>query len=230
MDSTEGKQVLASKSEKYMLIVSKTGQIKWHYQTLSKSLCQIDRKLVFSGTLVQQITWFLFSWLWLAFGFPFDEQVCSLKIRSWSRDKNMLNLKKRNLKVKVKENIKTEWFIVDSQVLDDSYIIRVDSRSLEFTVLDFQLRLRRVTTYYFVKIIFPYTIISCMTLFTFMLSPESGIFFQWPLRLILCAYDRYFFKDFWFFWNLLIGLTKFLLFFLSKPSLSSLNFVDLLTF
>lgn len=187
MDSTEGKQVLASKSEKYMLIVSKTGQIKWHYQTLSKSLCQIDRKACYCDSISSAnklISFFLikfFSFLLhflLAFGFPFDEQVCSLKIRSWSRDKNMLNLKKRNLKVKVKENIKTEWFIVDSQVLDESYIIRVDSHSLEFTVLDFQLRLRRVTTYYFVKIIFPYTIISSMTLFTFMLSPESGNFFS----------------------------------------------------
>ena len=88
----------------------------------------------------------------------------------------MLNLRKRNLKVKVKENIKTEWFIVDSAVHDASYFIKEHDRQLEFTVLDFQLRLRRVTTYYFVKIIFPFTIISCMTLFTFMLAPDSGKF------------------------------------------------------
>ena len=44
MDSAEEKQLQRSQSDKYMLIVSSTGKIRWHYQTLSKSLCDIDRK------------------------------------------------------------------------------------------------------------------------------------------------------------------------------------------
>ena len=86
----------------------------------------------------------------------------------------MLKIIKRNLKVKVKENIKTEWFIMDSSVKEDSFFINESSRRLEFIVLDYKLTLRRVTTYYFIKIIFPFTIIAFMTLFTFWLAPDSG--------------------------------------------------------
>lgn len=86
----------------------------------------------------------------------------------------MLNIRKRNLKAKVKENIKTEWFILNSSVQDDSFFVMENSKLLEFGVLDFKLKLRRVTTYYFVKIIFPFTVIAFMTLFTFWLAPDSG--------------------------------------------------------
>ena len=118
---------------------------------LSKSFCQID-----------------------PFDFPFDQQTCSIKIRSWTRDKRVLRIKKRNLKAKVKENIKTEWFIINSSVEDESFLLVENSEQLEFTVLDFKLKLRRVPTYYIVKIIFPFTIIAFITLFTFWLAPDSG--------------------------------------------------------
>ena len=81
---------------------------------------------------------------------------------------------KRNLKVKVMENIKTEWFIVDSFVEETSLIISKNSDSIEFTVVKFTIKLRRVTTYYFTKILIPFTIIASISLFTFWLAPDSG--------------------------------------------------------
>ncbi|CAF0705090.1 unnamed protein product [Brachionus calyciflorus] len=137
--------------DNYLIRVNSDGKIRWQYQTLSKSFCTID-----------------------IMNFPFDEQTCSINIRSSARDNNTLRLVKRNLKAKVYESIKTEWFIVDSSVEETSIILRKNSNLVEYTVLRFNLKLRRVTTHYFVKIIFPFTIIASMTLFAFWLAPDSG--------------------------------------------------------
>ncbi len=150
MDSADEKQYRGQR-DNYLIIVNSNGKIRWHYQTLSRSFCEID-----------------------IMNFPFDEQTCSINIRSSSRDKNVLHLMKRNLKVKVMENIKTEWFIVDSFVEETSLIISKNSDSIEFTVVKFTIKLRRVTTYYFTKILIPFTIIASISLFTFWLAPDSG--------------------------------------------------------
>ena len=150
MDSAEEKHLRAYR-DNYLIIVNSAGKIRWHYQTLSKSFCAID-----------------------VMNFPFDEQTCSLNLRSSARDKNMLRIIKRNVKAKVMENIKTEWFIVNSSVEETSIILTKNSISIEYTVLKFSLKLRRVTTHYFLKIIFPFTIIALITLFTFWLAPDSG--------------------------------------------------------
>lgn len=150
MDSAEEK-LLRGYRDNYLIIVNSAGKIRWHYQTLSKSFCAID-----------------------VMNFPFDEQTCSLNIRSSARDKNMLRIIKRNVKVKVMENIKTEWFIINSSVEETSIVLTKNSNNTEYTVLKFSLKLRRVTTHYFLKIIFPFTIIASITLFTFWLAPDSG--------------------------------------------------------
>ena len=84
----------------------------------------------------------------------------------------MLKIIKRNLRVKVMETIKTEWFIINSYVEETS--LHMDSDTVEYAVLKFTLTLRRVTTHYFLKIIIPFTIIAAITLLTFWLSPDSG--------------------------------------------------------
>lgn len=150
MDSAEEKTPRGYR-DNYLIIVSSDGKIRWHYQTLSKSFCAID-----------------------IMNFPFDEQTCNINIRSSARDKNMLRIIKRNLKAKVMENIKTEWFIINSYVEETSIILAKNTDFIEYTVLKFSLKLRRVTTYYFIKIIFPFTIIASITLFTFWLAPDSG--------------------------------------------------------
>lgn len=150
MDSAEEKTARGYR-DNYLIIVSSTGLVRWQYQTLSKSFCAID-----------------------IMNFPFDEQTCSINIRSSARDINMLRIIKRNAKAKVMENIKTEWFIVNSSVEETTIIVAKNSDFIEYTVLKFSLKLRRVTTYYFTKIIFPFTIIASITLFTFWLAPDSG--------------------------------------------------------
>lgn len=151
MDSPEDKFSKVQK-DNYLLIVQSNGNIKWQFQTLSKSFCKID-----------------------ILNFPFDEQVCSINVRSSGRDNTMIRIIQRNLKVKVYETIQTEWFITNSTVEEDSLIItRNNYTESEYSVLKFSMKLRRVTTYYFLKIIFPFSIITSVTLFTFWLAPDSS--------------------------------------------------------
>jgi len=75
---------MRSHQDYYLIRVNSDGLVRWQYQTMSKSFCEID-----------------------IMNFPFDEQTCSIQIRSSSRDKNTLRLKRRNLNIKVMESIKT---------------------------------------------------------------------------------------------------------------------------
>ncbi len=83
IDSAEEKS-MRSHQDYYLIRVNSDGLVRWQYQTMSKSFCEID-----------------------IMNFPFDEQTCSIQIRSSSRDKNTLRLKRRNLNIKVMESIKT---------------------------------------------------------------------------------------------------------------------------
>lgn len=141
-----------TQNEKFLLIVQSNGLVKWQFQTVSKNFCKID-----------------------IMNFPFDEQHCSIRIRSSGRDKTTLRIIKRNLMVKVMDKFKTEWFIVNSSVEETSMLIGKNESSIDdFSVLQFKMRLRRVTTYYFLKIIFPFSMITSVTLFTFWLAPDSS--------------------------------------------------------
>ena len=152
MNSLEEKTTRENR-DNFLLRVTYKGTVRWQYQTLSKSFCQID-----------------------IMNFPFDEQKCNIEIRSSARDKNMLSLKRRNLKVKVEEKIRTEWFLVDSIVEKRSLNLNNYNNETvkEYIVLSFNLRLRRVVTYYIFKIIFPFSMIAFTTLFAFGLTPDSG--------------------------------------------------------
>lgn len=141
--------------DNYLLRVKSNGDVRWQFQTLSTSFCQID-----------------------IMNFPFDEQTCIIQIRSSARDRNMLHLKQRNMKVKVKENIRTEWFVVDSTIVNSTLMLINDNSIKEYTVLNFHLKMRRVITYYIFKIIFPFSMIAFTTLLTFWLAPDSGMYFK----------------------------------------------------
>ena len=117
----------------YLLRVSNKGVVRWQYQMVSQSFCEVN-----------------------IVAFPFDEQICYLNMRSSVRDKHSLMLKRRNAKVKVKENIRTEWFIYDSDVEETHLVISKENQTSEMSVLKFTLKLRRAVNYYVFKIIFPF--------------------------------------------------------------------------
>jgi hypothetical protein len=72
------------------------------------------------------------------------------------------------------KNFNKEWFIVKTAVEETTFVLSSKNDVVEFIVLKFKMKMRRVTTYYLLKIIFPFTIIASITLFTFWLAPDSG--------------------------------------------------------
>lgn len=86
-----------------------------------------------------------------------------------------LALKRRNARVKYRLQIDTEWFLLNSSVTESTLKMTENFDSLEFTTLEFKMTIRRRFTYYMIKIIFPFTIISFITIFTFCLQPDSGV-------------------------------------------------------
>jgi hypothetical protein len=76
--------------------------------------------------------------------------------------------------VKVIGTSQTEWFITDSLVEETTLRVPFTNNSNQYSLLRFSLKMRRVTTYYFLKILFPFSIITSVTLFSFLLAPDSG--------------------------------------------------------
>ena len=91
---------MRSHQDYYLIRVNSDGLVRWQYQTMSKSFCEID-----------------------IMNFPFDEQTCSIQIRSSARDKDTLKLKRRNLNIKVMESIKTGKFKNIKKLIKDFNVI-----------------------------------------------------------------------------------------------------------
>ncbi len=163
---------LEDNRDNFLIKISHNGIIRWQYQIFSKSFCQID-----------------------ILAFPFDEQLCRIEIGSSALEIKSLNLKKRNARVKVQEKINTEWFLVSSLVEHKTIGLNSfgNSSTREYASLIFNLRIRRVVTYYVFKIVFPFTFIAFTTLFAFLLTPDSGekIALEVSILLSLVLYLQY---------------------------------------
>ena len=94
-------------------------------------------------------------------------------------------LKRRNVQVKLKLAIETEWFLLNSSVIESTLKFSPNFDSRDFTVVEFKMTIRRRFTYYIFKIIFPFTIISFITIFTFLLQPDSGEKLQLDVTILL---------------------------------------------
>lgn len=149
LDSSE-KTFHAIEEKDPLIRIMYDGQIRWQFQMFRKNFCELD-----------------------LINFPFDEQTCHFILHSSSRNKEMLRLIRRNIKIKQREMIQTDWFVVDSSVEELNTTVLHDPL-LEYSKIKFVLRLRRVVTYYFFKIVIPFTMIAMISLLTFWLPPESG--------------------------------------------------------
>ncbi|CAF0864128.1 unnamed protein product [Adineta ricciae] len=130
--------------EHYLLTVHYNGTVEWVFPDVFRSYCDVV------------ITYF-----------PFDNQNCTLEIQSWSRPSDELlvrhqpqNARQRN------QYIRTEWQI---------YEIHVQNATMKrYLWLVFHINMKRNHRFYVNQMIFPFTILSCLTLFVFWLPPDSG--------------------------------------------------------
>ncbi len=104
--------------------------------------------------------------------FPFDQQHCTIIIRSGSHDSQSIKFFQRR-PIERHSFIRGEWELLQSYTeITDERIS--DFGQTNYSLVRFTLILKRNHLYYLIKIILPFTLVSFVTLFTFLLPPQTG--------------------------------------------------------
>lgn len=125
------------------------GYVRFMFQDLWKTICKIRSTY-----------------------FPFDQQRCTIMIRSGSHDTQSIKFIQRR-PIQGRSFIRGEWELIHSytEITDERVS---DFGQVDFSLVRFSLILKRNHLYYLIKIILPFTLVSFLTLFAFLLPPESG--------------------------------------------------------
>jgi hypothetical protein len=104
--------------------------------------------------------------------FPFDQQHCTIIIRSGAHDIQSIKFIQRR-PIQGHSFIRGEWELIDSytEITDERVS---DFGQVDYSLVRFTLILKRNHLYYVMKIILPFILVSCVTLFTFLLPPQTG--------------------------------------------------------
>ena len=96
-----------------------------------------------------------------------DKQNCTLEIQSWSRPSDELLVRHQPQDVRQQSQyIRTEWQVYNMSVRN--------ATMKSFLWLVFHINMKRNYQFYVNHMIFPFLILSCLTLFVFWLPPDSG--------------------------------------------------------
>ncbi|UJR25429.1 hypothetical protein I4U23_006776 [Adineta vaga] len=135
--------------EHYALILRHDGYVRFMFQDLWKTICKV------------RLTYF-----------PFDHQLCTIIIRSGGHDSNSIRFLQRR-PIERHSFIRGEWELIHSYMTIVEERIS-DFNQVNYSLVHFTLILKRTQLYYIIKIILPYTLVSFVTLFTFLLPPQTG--------------------------------------------------------
>jgi hypothetical protein len=133
----------------YPVLVICTGNVRWSYQAKLISFCEID---------VQH--------------FPFDRQYCSILLQSTIYDSSQLKLRSLYNVVRLYNFINTEWEITHATIKEIDLYNPYHARN--FSTIKIDIELVRLSRFYILKIIVPFSIISSLALFSFCLPTVSG--------------------------------------------------------
>ncbi|CAF3937892.1 unnamed protein product [Rotaria sp. Silwood2] len=134
----------SQRREHYLLTVHWNGTVEWVYPDVFRSYCDVV------------ITYF-----------PFDKQNCTLEIQSWSRPSDELLVRHQPQNVRQQSQyIRTEWQVYE--------IVVRNATMNRYLWLVFHINMKRNYQFYVNHMIFPFSILSCLTLFVFWLPPDSG--------------------------------------------------------
>ncbi|CAF0841696.1 unnamed protein product [Adineta steineri] len=143
-----GKIEKDSKSQ-YPVLVICTGNVRWSYQDRIVSFCEVDVR-----------------------NFPFDRQYCSIILQSTIFDTSQLKLRSLYKVVRLYNLIRTEWEITHATIEEIDLYNPHHQRN--FSTIKINIELVRLSRFYILKIIFPFSIISSLALFSFCLPTDSG--------------------------------------------------------
>ncbi|XP_076439162.1 uncharacterized protein LOC143278035 [Babylonia areolata] len=105
--------------------------------------------------------------------FPFDDQVCSLKLGSWAYNGFQVNVWNSSDTMDLSNLVDNgEWELVGVKV--ERNVVFYNCCDEPFPDVTFFVHLRRRVKYYFMNIIIPCIILSFLCLAGFLLPPESG--------------------------------------------------------
>lgn len=140
-------------NEKYMealAMVDNTGHVFWPPIVKLRSSCMMD------------ITYF-----------PFDDQICKLKIGSWAYDGFQVNVSARETPIDFSNFVVNgEWDLIDAKAINN--VVYYPCCPEPFPDVTFYIHIRRRTTYYIYNVIIPSIMLSSLALLGFWLHPDGG--------------------------------------------------------
>ena len=105
--------------------------------------------------------------------FPFDDQICHLKLGSWAYDGYQVDVTNRSGNVDLSNFVDNgEWELVDARSIRTVFYYTCCPEP--FPDVRFYLHIRRRTIYYTFNIIIPCVILSLLTIAGFILPAASG--------------------------------------------------------
>ncbi|KAK2150409.1 hypothetical protein LSH36_406g02018 [Paralvinella palmiformis] len=142
--------------------IHSTGLVSWKPPAIYKSLCRINVEF-----------------------FPFDEQLCTLKIGSWTYDGYAVDIKHKALAYNEKDTMEvkdgidlddyyksTEWDLL--AVPAQKYLKYYPCCAEPYPDIKFNITIRRKTLFYTVNLILPCVAICSVTLLVFYIPANSG--------------------------------------------------------
>lgn len=140
-------------TNKYMealAMVSHSGNVFWPPIVKFRSTCTID------------ITYF-----------PFDDQICKLKIGSWLYDGYQVDVSNRTTDIDLSNYVENgEWKLINTKAVRN--VVVYPCCPTPFPDVTFYIHIRRRTTYYMYNVIIPSAMLASLTLLGFWLRPDSG--------------------------------------------------------
>jgi len=133
----------------YPVLVVCTGNVRWSYQDKLVSFCEFDVR-----------------------NFPFDRQYCSILLQSTIHDSSQLKLRSLYNVVRLYNFINTEWEITHATI--EEIDLYNPHRARNFSTIKIGIEIKRLSRFYVLKIIIPFSIISSLALFSFCLPIDSG--------------------------------------------------------
>lgn len=105
--------------------------------------------------------------------FPFDDQICKLKMGSWAYNGLQVDITNRSNETDLSNFVDNgEWELIQGNVTRN--VVTYGCCDEPFPDVTFYIHLRRRIKYYLMNIILPCVILSVLCLAGFLLPPESG--------------------------------------------------------
>ncbi|ESP05439.1 hypothetical protein LOTGIDRAFT_152290 [Lottia gigantea] len=135
---------------KSLAMVESDGKVFWPPIVRMRSSCKMD------------ITYF-----------PFDDQVCRLKLGSWAYDGFQVDVSNRSTDIDLENYVDNgEWTLIDTKVIRN--VIFYPCCREPFPDVTFYIHIRRRVLYYFFNVIIPCMLLSSLSMTGFLLPPDSG--------------------------------------------------------